>query len=263
MRERSSGKKLMVMYQRQAEESGETFDASEQLNMLAKMFRAVEKSSHVKPDGRKKLMDYYTKNPKSGIKQVFRARSSEQSNLNRALTKPGMTVMVFTRGLRVYNPDTVEFILALKFFDKTTGEYTTTEHVVTYDNDDLFTPYSNSKNPGRKNFLAQFWDDIQRVHPYTTDEWRAAVSRYLESPYNDLKSRGVTRSSERSNLNRGLSYPNMSIRTFTKALRVMEVVSVEFTANLHFGASVYRPTIIMDTGQLRFSPFDDEEHEDE
>ncbi|EJO2543928.1 hypothetical protein NRE35_004294 [Salmonella enterica] len=186
------------------------------INLLALLFRETKHQLFLTSAKMAGLMIVYLKDPRSQIKQTSKARSSEQSNLKRGLSTPGMTVKNFTKGLRVIRPLHVKFSLTLEFRDGRVEDF-----VVEYTQDKLFSVFSNKEGCTNYNFLRLLWDQVFERLGFNEDTWKKAVGDYLDDPANGYDDKKNVRSSERSNLRRGLACPNMTIENFTKALRVI------------------------------------------
>lgn len=201
-------------------------------------------------------MPFYLKDPRCRVKQTSKSRSSEQSNLKRGLAHPGMTVKNFTKGLRVIRPLQINFKLDLEMRDGKTRSYQ-----VNYDQDKLFSYFHNREAPDNHNFLRMLWDLIYQSFGYTEATWKKAVTRYLDNPSNNYDGRKNIKSSERSNLQRGLSCANMTIENFTKGLRIIDPAKITITLELEVNQDAWKVfSGVMDGASLAHSPFDEEDN---
>lgn len=69
-----------------------------------------------------KLMKSYLADPRNGIQNNSRDRSSARGNLNKELKRDDMTWRVFLKALNFLNPVRVEFSVKITFQDGTTNE---------------------------------------------------------------------------------------------------------------------------------------------
>lgn len=229
-------------------------DITGQLNLMALMFRRIKSNLNMNPALWSNRMNLYLKDPRNEVLQTSRGRSSERSNLNRGLTHPEMTTKNFIKALRVFHPKHVRFIFMLEDME---GQL----HVFSEDIDevDLYLPYHNVKYPERRNVLSRLFSEIRKEMVPDENDWAQRFKNYLEDPVNGFAS-GAKRSSERGNLNRGLSNPNMSIKNFTKGLKVINPKRIYFTVELHFSEtqqSVHE--VMMDGNHLNIQGDDNHE----
>lgn len=237
------------------EPAGEPEQTYEHVNLLALMFRQIKSDLFLSSRLWTSLMNVYLKDPRSQVKQTSKARSSEQSNLKRGLTHPGMTVKNFTKALRVIRPKEVKFKVLLEFHDEAVLEAR-----VTYDQDKLFSSFNNKENPDNHNFLRMIWDHIYFILEHTESSWKKAVTEYLDNPANGYDDRRNIKSSERSNLRRGLACANMTIENFTKALRVLDPARIVFEMELQVDSGAWtKHTVMMEGSSLAHSPFDEDD----
>lgn len=237
------------------EPAGEPEQSYEHVNLLALLFRQMKADLFLSSRKMATLMPHYLKDPRCQIKQTSKARSSEQSNLKRGLAHPGMTVKNFTKSLRVIRPKQVIFRLELEM---RTGIQLTYD--VSYDQDKLFSFFHNREAPDNHNFLRILWDMIYDSFGYTEATWKKAVTEYLDNPINGYDDRRNIKSSERSNLRRGLLCSNMTIENFTKALRIIDPAKISLTLELQLDSDAWtKHTVTMDGASLAFSPFDEED----
>lgn len=199
------------------------------MNLLSLMFRQVRSDLNISSLFWANRMTQYLKDPRNAVLQTSRGKSSERSNLNRGLIQPEMTILNFVRGLRVIRPINVKFMLMIEHRDGTKSA-----HSEEMDENDLYTEYHNEKYPTRLNVLHRLFLDIQKYSIKNEDDWNEKIKRYLDDPANGFMETGRNQSSERSNLNRGLKNPDMSIKIFTKGLKVVDPVRVYFTLELTF-----------------------------
>lgn len=218
-----------------------------ELNILAMMFRKIKGDLNVSSRVWSSLMNRYLKDPRNQVLQTSRGRSSERSNVNRGLANPGMTFSNFIKGIRLFNPEEFVFNLEIELPDDIT-----IRKMVKVNQDMLYTEYHNKKFPDRQNLLATIFRDIKNILDVNEAKWRTLMTQYLDNPQNgflidDLK-KGGKRSSERSNLTRGLSNPDMSIKVFTKGIKVFNPISVTLSCNLLFHDGRFTKHVITVSG---------------
>lgn len=231
----------------------EPVDSYSSINLLALLFRNAKSNANYTAKIWADLMRVYVKDPRVGIKQTSKARSSEESNLRRGLSNPGMTVKNFVRGLRVMRPRHTQFRLTLSMRNGEKREY-----VVEYSDEKLFSKFHNRLYPDNFNFLRMFWDMIYQDLGLTEASWKKLVTKHLDEINTEDKAN--QKSSERSNLRRGLNCANMTIRIFTKALCVLNPaeIGLAMTVELPSGGTV-TTEVSMEGNSLLSSPFDEED----
>lgn len=229
------------------------------------LFRRINEDLTIDAKGWSRLLERYLGNELTvhRIPQNSRGRSSERSNLTKGLTVPGMTLQNFMRGLQVINPHHVEWSFTLTFADH---EVTT---VVPIDQQALFQDYHNVKYPDRVNPLALAWRDLRKQCIPNKTVWRERFNEYLANPENgvirtDDASPG-SRNSERGNLTKALDNPDMSIKVFTKGIRIINPQSIRTTLRLMMrpGGRVTEHTLLVITNQLSMLETSDEEYHGE
>ena len=226
------------------------------MNILALMFRQIKGDLNISSRSWSLLMNQYLKDPRNEVLQTSRGRSSERSNLNRGLTNPGLTFKNFMKGLRLLAPQKVTMKLDLEFDNEVTVSTS-----VNIDEEMLYMPFHNEKYPDRQNFLATMFRNIKNTLEINDEQWRKLMSAYLNNPLNgfvetkELKGgakssvvNGGKRSSERSNLTRGLSNPDMSIKVFTKGLKVLNPKQIYFKVRLEYSGGRSSPHFIRVAG---------------
>ncbi|QDB71199.1 hypothetical protein CPT_Moabite_169 [Serratia phage Moabite] len=225
------------------------------MNLLALMFRKVKGDLAINSAMWSNLMNRYLKDPRNEVTQTSRGRSSERSNLNRGLTHPEMSIKVFIKGLRVLNPKHLKFTILLVHLDGSK-----TSHKVEMDPEDLYQHYHNEKYPTRLNVLHQLFLDIRKTVTPTEEDWNRAMKSYLEDPGNDFDDKNKLRSSERSNVNRGLNNPDMSSKIFTKGLKVINPAQIYFTLELEFpGEQITHHEVRMEGNHLYIAGGDEQD----
>lgn len=209
------------------EPAGEPERDYDQVNLLALLYRRMKNELFLIPRRMSSMLVVYLKDPRSGIKQTSKARSSEQSNLKRGLSRPGMTVKNFTKALRVIRPLSIKFTFELELPNDVK-----IKSVVTYSQDKLFSVFNNKTQSFNYNFLREIWDHVYLLMDFTDATWKQAVTRHLDKPESGYADKRNLKSSERSNLKRGLECANMTIENFTKALLIIEPVMIRLKVDL-------------------------------
>ena len=82
---------------------------------LASLLRIVLRDLRINPYRWAQLMDNYLSDPRNGIPQTPKDRSSERGNLNKELRKPKITFNTLMKGLRLLNPVSVRLELHLRW----------------------------------------------------------------------------------------------------------------------------------------------------
>lgn len=240
---------------RLAEEMRQQADLSSQgpLNLTALMFRRIKGDLNVNSVLWSSRMNLYLKDSRNDIVQTSRGRSSERSNLTRGLTRSEMTFTNFIKGLRVLRPMHLKFIFLLEHKN---GSHSV--HVEEMTEEDLYTHYHNERYPGRYNVLSKLFKNMRDTLIVNEDDWNTKFKNYLDDPVNGFS--GTKRGSERGNLNRGLGNPNMSIKNFTKGLKVIDPARIYFTLELTFmkdQTTIHE--VVMDGNHLHVQGDDDPE----
>ena len=198
------------------------------MNLLSLMFREIRNDLVITPLFWDTRLNQYLKDPRNQVVQTSRGRSTERSNLNRELARQEMTLHNFIRGMRVLRPINLKFMLLIEHRDKTR-----TSHVDEINEIDLYTEYHNAKYPHRLNILHRLFLDIKSKVIADEADWENRVNKYVNEPVNGFVERN-RQSTERSNLNRGIKNPDMSIKVFTKAMKVIDPQCIYFTLELTF-----------------------------
>lgn len=202
------------------------------MNLLSLMFREVRNDLSISSIFWNNRLTQYVKDPRNEVVQTSRGKSTERSNLNRELAKQEMTLHNFIRGMRVIRPINMKFILLLEHRDGSR-----TSHVDEIDEEDLYTHYHNEKYPTRYNVLHRLFRDIKHQVIKDEEDWSERVNKYVNDPLNGFVERN-RQSTERSNLNRGIRNADMSIKVFTKALKVIDPMRIYLTLELTFPGDV-------------------------
>lgn len=87
---------------------------------LSRLFRQILFDVNITPMRWNKLMQAYLSNPRNGVPQHGRDRSTARGNLNKELRKPSMTWNNFRRGLVFLGPIKIRFEVHLTWANKKT-----------------------------------------------------------------------------------------------------------------------------------------------
>lgn len=227
------------------------------MNLLSLMFRQMRSDMNINSDIWSNMMARYLRDPRNKVLQTSRGKSSERSNLMRAFVRPEMTLLNFVRSLRVVRAKYVKFILLIEHRD---GEKTA--HIEEMSEDDLYMEYHNGKYPDRLNAFHRLFLDIKEKSITSQEDWETRFKRYLNDPDNGFHETGRSIGSERSNLNRGLKNPDMSIKIFTKGLKVIDPLRIYFTMELtHYTDTVTLHEVRMEGRHLYVRGDDDADTE--
>lgn len=195
---------------------------------MSLLFRRINEDLTIDAKGWATLLERYLANPLNHyrIPQNSRGRSSERSNISKGLSVPGMTLLHFMRGLQVINPYAVEWRFTLEMAEGNV------ETLVTLDREALFQEYHNTKYPDRLNPLTLAWRDLRAKAIPSKEAWRKAFNSYLANPENGVvltnnpDGSGGRRNSERGNLTKALQNADMTIKVFSKGIRIINPISI-------------------------------------
>lgn len=222
-------------------------------NLLALLFRRINGDLSIDAKGWSRLMERYLTNERNHhrIPQTSRGRSSERSNLSKGLSVPGMTLLHFMRGLQVINPHSIEWAFTLT---TEKGEVSTK---IDIDQDMLFQDYHNTNYPDRLNPLALAWRSLRAQCLPDKEHWRKAFNAYLANPENGVILTGGAdgqgrRNSERGNLTKALDNADMTIKVFSKGIRIINPQSIRSDIRLIMrpGGRVTEHSVTVITNQL-------------
>ena len=97
-------------------------------NTLAMVWRDILAKQNMTLSGWDMSMENYLRNPRNGIMQDSKSKSSARGNLNKELTRDVMSWRVFEKGLRFLGPVRVRMRIELEWQNGTSEQ-----HVVTID----------------------------------------------------------------------------------------------------------------------------------
>lgn len=191
-------------------------------NAPARLFRTILYDLKIDRMTWDRLMRDFLTNPRSGVGQTPAKRSSERSNLNRALARPKVTWRKFRQALQVLNPKRIEYELE-----------------VTWAQDFIFPqekPNTLSYSPqGLENELYMIWSLLMRDLGVTPQIWNRLVERYLDSPASKVSDNPPDRSTERGNLRKALFDKNeLTWPTFCKGLGIVGIKEATLTVVLEW-----------------------------
>lgn len=157
----------------------------------SKLFRSILFDLQINRMTWDRLMRDFLTNPRSGVDNTPTKRSSERSNLNRALARERVTWKMFRKALQVMNPKVVSYELELS-----------------WQKDYIFpnkTPNTLNYSPmARENELAQMFRMLLRDVGVSPEIWQRLVERYLDSTNIKLRENPPDRSTYRGNLRKAL-----------------------------------------------------------
>lgn len=186
----------------------------------AKLFRGILFDLSIERMTWDRLMRDFLTNPRSGIPDNPTKRSSERSNLNRALAKPNITWKMFRKAIQVLNPKGVSYELA-----------------IVWSKDYVFPnekPHNLSYTPqAKENELAQMFRILNRDLGITPQIWKRLVERYLDSVGTRVRDNPPDRSTVRGNLSKALlAKDEFTWSTFCKGLRILGIKEATLTVVL-------------------------------
>ncbi len=95
-------------------------------NTLAMVWREILAKQNMSLSGWDMSMERYLRNPRNGIMQDSKSKSSARGNLNKELTRDVMSWRVFEKGLRFLGPVQVRMKIELEWQNKTMEEFVVT-----------------------------------------------------------------------------------------------------------------------------------------
>lgn len=104
-------------------------------------------------------------------------------------------------------------------------------------NDKKITKLLETSHKGRgeaTGVLARLWRELLGVCNITPQMWTQLVTNYLNDPHNRIPREGKKRSSERNNLNKELSRPNISWNVLYKGIKVLAPIQLKIDITLSF-----------------------------
>lgn len=169
-----------------------------------------------------RLMRDFLTHPRSGVENTPTKRSSERSNLNRALAKDRVTWKMFRKALQVVHPTNVSYQLELG-----------------WQKDFLFPnekPNTLTHCPqARENELGQMFRILLRDLGISPEIWQRLVERYLDSTNSKLKDNPPDKSTVRGNLRKSLiEKTEYTWPTFCKGLGILGVGEATLTVVLEW-----------------------------
>jgi hypothetical protein len=196
---------------------------SEARNAPAKLFRSILCELHIDRLTWDRLMRNFLTDPRSGIPNNPTKRSSERSNLNRALSKETVTWKMFRKALRVLNPANVEYQLDL-VWEKDYVFPNASPHTLRY------TPFS------RENELGSMFQRLVRDLGITPQIWSRLMERWLDSPASRIRGDNPPdRSTERGNIKKALiNKKDLTWPTFCRGLAILGVKEATLTVTLEW-----------------------------
>lgn len=202
----------------------------------SKLFRSILFDLQINRVTWDRLMRDFLTNPRSGVDNTPTKRSSERSNLNRALARERVTWKMFRKALQVMNPKVVSYELELA-----------------WQKDYIFpnkTPNTLNYSPmARENELAQMFRMLLRDLGVSPEIWQRLVERYLDSTNIKLRENPPDRSTYRGNLRKALiEKREYTWPTFCKGLGILGVKEATMTVALEWPRKTTRHSHHFKTG---------------
>lgn len=115
--------------------------------------------------------------------------------------------------------------------------------------DKKITKILESESKGKeeaRGVLSHLWRVILSERKIMPSAWARYMSEYLSDPRNGIPTEGKKRSSDRNNLNKELSRPDMTWNVFYKGLKLLQVVRFKMDITLTFpsGRSSTHTTVV-------------------
>lgn len=202
----------------------------------SKLFRSILYDLQIDRMTWDRLMRDFLTNPRSGVDNTPTKRSSERSNLNRALAKDRVTWKMFRKALQVFNPKVVEYELELE-----------------WNKDYVFAnekPHTLSYSPmARENELASVFRILLRDLGVSPEIWQRLIERYLDATNKKLRENPPDRSTVRGNLRKSLiEKREYTWPTFCKGLGILGVKEATLTVVLKWPRKTTRHSHHFKTG---------------
>lgn len=197
---------------------------SETDNVPAMFFRTLMWDLDIDAVKWDNILKRYLRDPRSGVENNPTARSTERSNLNRALSKPSITWNQFRR---------IPFILNAKkaYYEVIPTWNSEWVYPVNPPPEKVMYEVLSQDNELRRIFL----EFVQRLK-ITPSINNILVDRWLDEVYGEMESNQVDRSNERGNVNKALySKEDYQWPTFLKGMGILGVEYFEFNILLQWG----------------------------
>ena len=193
-------------------------------NPPAKLLRSIFLDRKIKLIKWDRLMRDYLMNPRSGIGSNSAKRSSERSNINRAIASPDVSWKQLSKVITILAPDSATVVLDLVWDDR------------------LILPTKPPKQithvmHGRRNDLNVMFKALITKMVILPSLWSMLIERYLNDPKNNISDNPADRSTVRGNLDKMLKFNSFTWNGFYKALNFLGVVSATFTIILDYEKS--------------------------
>ena len=111
------------------------------------------------------------------------------------------------------------------------------------------------ENISGMNILALMFRQIKGDLNISSRSWSLLMNQYLKDPRNEVLQTSRGRSSERSNLNRGLTNPGLTFKNFMKGLRLLAPQKVTMKLDLEFDNEVTVSTSVNIDEEMLYIPF--------
>lgn len=193
---------------------------SEAQNAVAKLFRSVLLERGIDRKTWDRLIRQYVTDPKNGIPNNPTKRSSERSNVNRALCRPKITWKSFRKALALLRPKSVRYVLDLTWDPKLKLPHEPPTQIE-------YVPQS------RQDVLCQMVRELFVAVGVNVKIWDRLVERRLDRHVRSVGHNPVDRSTERGNIRKTILNANSyTWDNFVKALNILGVIEATFTIEL-------------------------------
>src|SRR5574343_101982 len=100
--------------------------------------------------------------------------------------------------------------------------------------------------------LARLWRELLMVSNITPQAWTRMMTNYLNDPHNRIPKEGKKRSSDRNNLNKELSKPNISWNVFYKGIKLLAPFQLKIDITLiHHSGKTTTVSVLKQVSQPR------------
>lgn len=189
---------------------------SEAENGPAKLFRLILLDLNVNILTWDRMMREYLTSRRSGIANNPTKRSSERSNLNRALAAPTVSWNQLRKALNVINPEKIVLHLDMTWDKNLVLPVDPPTHM-------------EYEVVGRVNELHAIFQQLVTDMQMTPSLWSMLMERYLNDPRNEVSTNPAERSTVRGNRDKLLKGNRLTWSAFRTALSFLGVMEATFT----------------------------------
>lgn len=203
--------------------------SSENCNIHAKLFREILMDRRIDRMAWDRYLRDWMFNPKSGIPDCMKSRSSLRSSINRTTASKKLTWKSLRTGLSIIGAQSVSYKLELKWSSKI-------KHTVEPPTYVEYIPR------GQENELRRMFAILTSMVDMTPQKWQVLLSKYIERVFHDkleaaseeggdaLRNNSVEISTFRGNVNKSIwQKDNYTWGTFCRALSILGIVEVKMT----------------------------------